>query len=90
MDRKLLDILCCPASRKALRVASSDELKAVNRAIESGHLETMDGHQVRTPLAGALVTTDGATLYRLEDGIPVLLADQGMAATELVASHDPA
>lgn len=90
VDRKLLDILCCPASRKPLRHATADEIKHVNRAIGEGRMQTTDGCQLTTPLVDALATEDGVTLYRLEDGIPVLLADQAIAGDEQADPRDSA
>ena len=33
MDRKLLDILCCPASKQPLALLNKAELKALNDAV---------------------------------------------------------
>ena len=38
MDKRLLDILCCPATHAPLRALSAPELEAVNRAIAGGQL----------------------------------------------------
>ena len=36
MDRKLLDILCCPTSKQPLALLGAPELAALNRAIAAG------------------------------------------------------
>ena len=84
MDRKLLDILCCPASKQPLDLLNPAELAAINAAIDNGGLPRNDGSQQVEPLKEGLITRDHKTLYRIDDGIPVLLVDESMA-TALVA-----
>ena len=84
MDRKLLDILCCPASKQPLALLNKAELRALNEAIAGGGLKRMDGSLQAEPLKEGLITRDHQTIYRIEDGIPVLLSDEGIA-TALVA-----
>jgi uncharacterized protein YbaR (Trm112 family) len=36
MDRKLLDILCCPASKQPLALLNKAELRSLNEAIAAG------------------------------------------------------
>ena len=38
MDRKLLDILACPASRQPLAMLDAAGLDAMNQAIAAGHV----------------------------------------------------
>ena len=84
MDRKLLDILCCPASKQALALLNKAELRALNEAIATGSLQRIDGSPQSAPIKEGLITRDHQTVYRIEDGIPVLLSDEGIA-TALVA-----
>ena len=84
MDRKLLDILCCPASKQPLAPLNKAELRALNEAVAAGGLKRMDGSLQTEPLKEGLITRDHQTIYRIEDGIPVLLSDEGIA-TALVA-----
>ena len=44
---------------------------------------TAGGTPVERPLAAGLVTGDGATVYRVDDGIPVMLPGLGIAAGRL-------
>lgn len=78
MDRKLLDILVCPSTRQSLRLLDDAALAAVNRAISAGSVKRADGSAQPDPLQAALVTHDGRTVYRIDDGIPVLLADEAI------------
>ena len=82
MDRKLLDLLCCPTTRQPLAVLDARGLEALNRAIGSGQVKRADDTAVTEPLREALVTHDRKTAYRVEDGIPVLLAEEAIATTQ--------
>lgn len=83
MDKHLLDILCCPLTKTPLRPARKDELEAVNRGIRDGVLRTVSGSSAPALLAEALITRDGKTIYRIEDGIPVMLADEAISTLSL-------
>ena len=83
MDRKLLDILCCPVTKQPLALLNRDELAALNRAIGDGGIERPDGSRQTESLAEALIARDHKTLYRIEDGIPVLLADEAIATAAI-------
>jgi uncharacterized protein YbaR (Trm112 family) len=84
MDRKLLDILCCPDSKQPLDLLNPAELAALNAAIAAGGLERHDGSRQAEPIREGLITRDHKTVYRIDDGIPVLLLDESIA-TALVA-----
>ncbi len=66
-------------------------LRAANRLVNTGQLRTVDGRLVETPLETALVTIDGATVYPVRDGIPILLLDEGIPADQLgdAAAQNP-
>ena len=78
MDRKLLDLLACPATRQPLRLADGTELGRINARIAQGGVARGDGGQHRSPIDAALVTADGARAYRIDDGIPVLLVEESL------------
>jgi uncharacterized protein YbaR (Trm112 family) len=82
MDRKLLDILVCPASRQPLALLESAGLEALNRAIAAGAVRRGDEATQSEPLREALVTRDRRTVYRIDDGIPVLLAEEAIATSQ--------
>ena len=79
MDRKLLDLLVCPTTRQPLALLDSRMLSALNDAIRNGRVVRGDGSAQAEPLREALVTTDRALVYRIDDGIPVLLAEESIA-----------
>jgi uncharacterized protein YbaR (Trm112 family) len=78
MDRKLLDILACPATRQPLALLESRGLGALNEAIAAGGILRVDGSPQTDSVREALVTRDRKLAYRIDDGIPVLLVDEGI------------
>jgi uncharacterized protein YbaR (Trm112 family) len=84
MDRKLLDILCCPVSKQPLALLNGGELAALNRAIGDGAIKRADGERQKDTLREGLITRDHRTVYRVDDGIPVLLADESIATAQVV------
>ena len=83
MDRKLLDILCCPTTRQSLAMLDSQGLDALNRAIAAGGVKRADDSPQSAPLREALLTRDRKTVYRVDDGIPVLLVEEGIATAQV-------
>lgn len=79
MDRKLLDLLVCPRTHQPLDLLDARGLQQVNASIDAGALRRIDGTTQSESLREALVTRDGNTAYRVDDGIPVLLVDEGLA-----------
>ena len=79
MDRKLLDILACPATRQPLSLLEARGLAALNEAIAAGGVARADGTPQRDALREALVTRDRKLAYRIDDGIPVLLVEEAIA-----------
>ena len=83
MDRKLLDILCCPSTRQSLKMLDSQGLDALNRAIAAGGITRADESPQTESIREALLTRDRKTLYRVDDGIPVLLAEEAIATAQI-------
>ena len=73
MDRKLLDLLVSPDTRQPLFLLESAGLEALNRAIGSGSVTRADGSPQTQPLREALISGDRKQVFRVDDGIPVLL-----------------
>jgi uncharacterized protein YbaR (Trm112 family) len=85
MDKRLLDILCCPVTKSPVKPLSRAQLDAVNRAIGGGGVRTVADVAVSAPLQAGLITTDGKVIYRIQDDIPVMLADESIGTTQLEA-----
>ena len=83
LDKRLLDILCCPATKQPVALLSAAQLSALNRAIAKGDVRGGDGATLVQPVAAGLLTRDGRTVYRIDDGIPVMLVDQGVATSQI-------
>jgi uncharacterized protein len=82
LDKRLLDILCCPVSKTPLTPLSKTQLSDLNRRIEAGEVLRVDGVKVDSVLQEGLITTDGKVIYRIDDGIPVMLPDEGIGTTQ--------
>ena len=83
VSAELLKILCCPVTKEPVLELEEDRLAALNEAIASGAVKHADGTPVERPLAAGLATGDGATVYRVDDGIPVMLPGLGIATAQL-------
>jgi uncharacterized protein YbaR (Trm112 family) len=83
MDKRLLDILCCPATKVPVRPLAKSELESLNRSIAAGGVQNVDHAPVATALQTGLITTDGKLIYRIEDDIPVMLANEAIGTLQL-------
>ena len=83
MDKRLLDILCCPVSKTPVRLLGRAELDALNGAIAAGGVLTAAGASVHERLDEGLITIDRKLIYRVDDGIPVMLPEEGIGTTQL-------
>ncbi len=83
MDKRLLDILCCPVSKTPVRPLGKPGLDALNQAIANGQLATVAGAAVQERIDEALITTDRKVVYRVADGIPVMLPEEGIGTLQL-------
>lgn len=82
IDPRLLEILCCPATRVPVRTLEAAALKTLNNAIAEGTVLNVDGKQLSTTVAAALITQDGKLIYRIEDDIPVMLAEEAIGTAQ--------
>ncbi len=83
MDKKLLDILCCPSSKQSISLLSKAGLAQLNEQIAAGHISQLDGQKLNQPVQEALITQDHKLIYRVDDGIPVLLAEEAIASVQI-------
>ena len=83
VDPKLLEILVCPITKVSVRMLGKQKLTALNRVIAEGGVRRQNGAVVDSPLDEALVTSDGRTVYRVDDGIPIMLEDFAIPTEQL-------
>ena len=78
MDKKLLDIVCCPLTKLPLEILDSERLTRLNAAIAAGSVANRGSQGVQDPFPSALVTRDGRLAYPVRDGIPILLEEESV------------
>ena len=83
IDPKLLDILCCPVSKQPVFPLSEEKLAAVNSAIAAGQVIQANDVVVETPLSEGLITKNKQRIYRIDDGIPVMLEEESIAVDQI-------
>jgi len=82
IDKRLLDILCCPVSKTPVQPMSRAQVADLNRRVAAGEVLNVRSIAVTSPIEEGLITTDGKVIYRVEDGIPVMLPDEGIGTTQ--------
>jgi len=83
IDKELLDILCCPVTKVPVEMLPSSQLAALNEKVAQRKVKNVDGQLVEKPLDEGLITTDGKTIYRVDDSIPNMIPGEGIPASEL-------
>jgi len=85
VDKSLLEILCCPVTKIPVKMLSADKLADLNERVAKGEVRYLDGNAVTDALDEALITENETTIYRVDDGIPVMLEEHGIPCSQL---HD--
>ena len=83
IDPKLLDILCCPISKQPVFPLREEKLATVNAAIAAGQVTQADDTVVETPLGEGLITKNKQRIYRIDDGIPVMLEEESISVDQI-------
>ena len=78
VDPELLEILVCPETHQALRLAERELLNRLNQAIRSGGVTNRGGNEVADPIEEGLVREDDKILYPVRDDIPIMLIDEAI------------
>ena len=76
MDSRLLEILCCPITRRPLACLDANTLTLINTAITDGKVRNHGGISLDKPLSAALVTPEGDLVYPVRDDVPILLEEE--------------
>ncbi|MCG8652574.1 MAG: hypothetical protein MI861_22225 [Pirellulales bacterium] len=83
ISEDLLEILCCPKTKVPVEMLPADKLEKLNAEITAGAVKYVDESAVDQPLQEGLITEDGQTVYRIDDDIPVMLIDKGIATRQI-------
>ncbi|MET4572292.1 uncharacterized protein YbaR (Trm112 family) [Stenotrophomonas rhizophila] len=83
MDRKVIDLLCAPRTAQRLSLLDSKGLDALNRAIGAGTVTNLEGTPLVQPVREALLTQDRKQIFRVNDGIPVLLPEEAIDTAQI-------
>ncbi|MEX0374091.1 Trm112 family protein [Spiribacter pallidus] len=78
IDRKLLDVICCPVTKQPVRQLSGEERDALNGKIRDGDVAYQDDTPVDIPLDEGLITLNEERVYRVDDGVPVMLEERAI------------
>jgi uncharacterized protein YbaR (Trm112 family) len=83
MDKKLLDILCCPRNKQSLSLMTKADLVLLNVAITAGNICQADGQALSHTINAGLLSQDRKWIYRVDDGIPVLLTEEAISSAQI-------
>ena len=78
LSKDLLSILVCPVNRKPLKIAPQSLIEKINREIQKKKCYTISNEIIKIPLTHALYEPESGLLYRIENGIPVLLPEEAI------------
>lgn len=78
IDRRLLDLLCCPLNRKPLRLATAAEIRQLQEAAGRGELVYAQQRNPASAPAEALLEPASGRFYPVLDEIPVLLPEEAI------------
>ncbi|MEO7932291.1 MAG: hypothetical protein ABIT76_03935 [Chthoniobacterales bacterium] len=79
MERaRLIQILRCPITMQLVREATPEEISDCNRRIVAGEIRKTSGEPRSDSIQTGLLREDGAVLFPIENGIPVMLAEEAL------------
>lgn len=82
ISEEVLSILVCPKTKESLSLASSEESKRINDAVNKRTLSTVEGRQLVEAFDGYLIRVDRKLVYPIKEGIPVLLQEEGIPLSD--------
>jgi uncharacterized protein YbaR (Trm112 family) len=83
LQPELLAILRCPDNQSRLTQAPNDTVRRINAAIRDGRITNRAGKHPDEEIESGLIREDGAYLYPIIDGIPVLLRDDAIPLNQI-------
>lgn len=84
--KDLLEMLVCPVTKQPLDILPAEKLAQLNALIQQGRIQNVGGAKVEASVVEALITTDGKTIYRIDEDIPIMLAEEGIPAGQVAGS----
>lgn len=78
LSEELLEILVCPETKQALRLAPQELIAKLAAEQRAGTLRNRGGEVLPRPVEAGLVREDGRVLYPIDDGIPVMLIEESI------------
>jgi uncharacterized protein YbaR (Trm112 family) len=83
MNKELLKLICCPSSKKQLKIIEEENLANLNHAISAGIIKNNEGKTLKDKIDQALITEDYEVAYIVRDDIPVLLENESIKMNQL-------
>mgnify|MGYP001172311324 FL=1 len=83
MNEKILKLICCPSSKKQLKILDDENLTNLNHAISAGLIKNNQGKILKDEIEQALITEDYELAYIVRDDIPVLLENESIKMNQL-------
>tara|TARA_B100000212_G_scaffold159785_1_gene120094 strand:- start:194 stop:463 length:270 start_codon:yes stop_codon:yes gene_type:complete len=83
MNEKILKLICCPSSKKQLKILNEESLANLNQAISAGLIKNNQGKILKDEIEQALITVDYELAYIVRDDIPVLLENESIKMNQL-------
>tara|TARA_B100001109_G_scaffold119662_1_gene97529 strand:+ start:269 stop:538 length:270 start_codon:yes stop_codon:yes gene_type:complete len=83
MNEKILKLICCPSSKKQLKILDEESLTNLNHAISAGLIKNNQGKILKDEIEQALITEDYELAYIVRDDIPVLLENESIKMSQL-------
>ena len=87
MDKKLLDMLICPATGEPLTIADDALIAKINEKIQAGGVQVAAGRPVDQPIDGGLIGQAGKAIYPIRDDIPILLQEEAILLESIGAEQ---
>ena len=78
MNKELLKLICCPSSKKQLRILNKESLANLNQAISAGLIKNNQGKILNYKIDQALITEDYEVAYIVRADIPILLENESI------------
>ena len=83
MNKELLKLICCPSSKRQLKILDEENLAYLNQAISAGLIKNSQGKTLKDKIDQALITEDYEVAYIVRDDIPVLLENESIKMNQL-------